>query len=81
MALFSGCFRDGRKTKKIKIRLTQNAVKLPQRKAGRGTATSRKYLNLKYFSRHSFDTIKPCTLTIARCEKQRKSPAQAPGFY
>jgi hypothetical protein len=75
MALFSPGFRSARKTKKIKNRLTQIAVKLPQRKAAGSRVTSSKQLNLNNFHRHSFDTIEPCALTIAAPKKQRKSPA------
>jgi hypothetical protein len=42
MALFSGWFREAGKTKKIKNRLTQIAVKLPLQKARRAHQTSRK---------------------------------------
>jgi hypothetical protein len=38
-------------------------------------------MNKKSFFRHAADMIEPCTLARAGPKKQRKSPAQAPGFF
>jgi hypothetical protein len=81
MALISGPVGSPRKLKKIKIRLTRIAVKLPLGEAPGNRRTSSKILISKGFLCHRFDKIEPCTLTIAAAENQTKSPMRAPGFF